>query len=91
MTEFYQGWMVELLFVERCFQFTCHSPHGKQVRGSTLYPSRLEALQAAFMLINQFSGCYALRSLLREWYETEVLEFAEYQSLCQSLDFISRR
>jgi hypothetical protein len=90
MTEFYQGWMVELSVVEAQFQFTCTSLTGENLTNSTFYPNQLSALRAAFALIDQFLACHALRLIIRENFESNTLSFEDWQNLNQSLDYIGR-
>lgn len=88
--EFYQGWMIELAEVEEVFCFFCHSPFGESLTDYSLHLSHRLALQAAFQLINQFLACAALRGVLREVFESEMLAFDEWQTLAQSLDYVAR-
>lgn len=86
MTEFYQGWMIELIRVRENFQAVCHSPMGEKFTDSAIYENQFAALQGAFRLIDQFYGCHALRVVLREFFEARVLDLSEWQSLSQSLE-----
>ncbi|MBF2026837.1 MAG: hypothetical protein IGS48_08730 [Oscillatoriales cyanobacterium C42_A2020_001] len=86
MTEFYQGWMIELIRVKENFQAVCHSPLGENFTDSVIYESQFTALQGAFRLIDQFYSCHALRVVLRELFEAGKLDFNEWQSLNQSLE-----
>lgn len=90
MTEFYQGWMIELIQTEEQFRFVCCSPLGESLSNAIFYPQATLALQAALVLIDHFLACASLRSALRDCFERGRIEFEVWQPLAQSLEYISR-
>ncbi|MDX2228320.1 MAG: hypothetical protein NW220_01690 [Leptolyngbyaceae cyanobacterium bins.349] len=90
MTEFYQGWMIQLVVAEAQFQFICSSPTGEELTNTTVYPNQLNAFRAAFTLIDRLLACYALRLVLREIFEANTLSFEEWEKLNQFLDYTAR-
>ncbi len=86
MTDFYRGWMIEIRTVGTQFQFVCHSPSGEKLGDEQLYPTELSALRAGFFSVDQFLACAAIRTWLRDLFEADRLEFAEWKQLSQSLN-----
>jgi hypothetical protein len=85
LTDFYCGWMIEIVSIEEGFQSICRSPVGEQLKDCEIYPNLTQAWQSGIAIIDQTIACCALRSFLRESYEAGRLEFGEWQLLNQSL------
>ncbi len=85
MNDFYRGWMIEVKSFGTQFQFVCCSPTGEAVTDGQAYMTELAALRAGFLSVDQFLACSMLRTFLREMFEADRLEFAEWKQLNQSL------
>lgn len=85
LIDFYQDWLIKVAQEEGGFTMTCYSPSRQQLSDRTLHPHNFEALRAARQLIDQQVVCYSLATLLRDWYESDLLSFDEWRLLNQSL------
>ena len=85
-TEFYQGWLVELLHSEAGYQFSCYSPTRLKMVSDSCYASHLNALQGAMQYIDQVLTCQGLRKVLREMMEAQKLSLEEFQGLAKFLE-----
>lgn len=85
LIDFYHDWLIEVAQEEGGFTTTCYSPSRQQLSDRTLHPHNCEALRAARKLIDQQIVYYSLATLLRDWYESDLLGFDEWRSLNQSL------
>lgn len=87
--DFYRSWMIEVNHTQTGYYYVCCSPGGQQLSDEKLYPKELDAQQAAVALIDRAFACYALKRLLREFYEHEQLSLADWLALSQSLNYVT--
>jgi hypothetical protein len=87
LTDFYRGWMIEIVSIEEGFQSICRSPVGEKLRDYGIYPHLNQAWRSGIVMIDQTIARCALKNFLRESYEAGRLEFGEWQLLSQSLNY----
>ncbi|MBW4657460.1 MAG: hypothetical protein KME15_02205 [Drouetiella hepatica Uher 2000/2452] len=85
LSDFYQGWLIEISFAEGGFQIVCFSPCRERIRDFIPCKSVTEALKVAQDAVNWRMACQALSGFLRERFEAKGLCFEEWRSLHQSL------
>lgn len=85
LTDFYQGWMIEITKTEAGYRCICYNSNRQRLSDPTLHPRDLYALAAAKRLIDDVIARCTLANFLREIYELNKLEFEEWQSLQRSL------
>jgi len=83
--DFHHGWLIEVEPLEQGFSTTCYSPCRKHVLIQGLYASDAEAISAGKQQVNYQLACTALTKVLRELYEAERLDFADWRALSHSL------
>jgi len=85
LSDFYQGWLIEIFSTDGGFQLICYSPCREKIRDFVTYRSEVEALQVAQYVVNWRAACQSLSGFLRDQFEIDHLGFEEWRSLHQSL------
>jgi hypothetical protein len=85
LMDFYLGWSIEVIADNDRFAIVCYSPCRRRIQDSASYESEFIAMTAAKRAIDWCTACHTLSRALRELYETERIDFEEWQPLHQSL------
>lgn len=85
LTDFYRGWMIEIVRQDIGFQSVCYSPSRQRLDDDVMYSREFLALNAGRALVDLHLACQQFSGVLRELYESEKLEFEEWRSLTQSI------
>jgi hypothetical protein len=85
LTDFYRGWMIEIVQQNNGFQSVCHSPARQRLDDDVMYSREFLALNAGRALVDLHLACQQFSGVLRELYELEKLDFEEWRSLTESI------
>ncbi len=85
LTDFYRGWMIEIVHQGNGFQSVCYSPSRQRVDDDVMYSQDFLALSAGRALVDLYLACQQFSGVLRELYESGKLDFEEWRSLTQSI------
>lgn len=85
LTDFYQGWVIELVIEEEGYRCICYSISRKRLHLRQIYTEEFEATKAAKQMISRYEACSQLGRLVRDLYERERVSLEEWRLLNSSL------
>lgn len=85
LTDFYRGWMIEVVPQGIGYTSVCYSPSRQRIDDDVVYSRDFLALNAGKALVDLYLACQQFSGVLRELYESEKLEYEEWRSLSQSI------